>query len=195
MQRDAGALHAHGLQSIQQGLVEMQRRRGCSGSTWVFGKHGLVARHILGAHAVFVAGNVGRQRHMAVCAHQMQGLIAESKAKQRPILMRPTAQQRGFKSWGVACLVEHLQHRAHGRFFAHPHVRHHLVDNIRQDALDQQLELPAAWLFAKQTRWHHLRVVEHQQVAGFQQCWEFFEHAVDSGVATAIQQTRATALG
>ena len=112
--------------------------------------------------------------------------------------MRPTAQQGSFKCGGVARLVEHLQHRAHRRFFADLHVRHHLVRSVigvGQHPLDQQLQLPATGLFAKQTGGHHLRVVEHQQVAGLQQAGQVFETAVDEGAVATIQQTRRTALG
>jgi hypothetical protein len=48
-----------------------------------------------------------------------------------------------------------------------------------QHALDQQFELAAGGLLAEQARLDHLRVVEHQQVAGAQQRRQLAEDAVD----------------
>jgi hypothetical protein len=199
MQGDAGALNAHVLQSGQQRRIKVQRRRGCRRCARVFGKNGLVTLGVLRVLAVFVALYIGRQWHMAMGLHQAQRLIAQAEPKQGPIHIGPSTQQRGFKSDARTIAVEHAQHRAHSRFFAHLHVCHHLVGRLalhkRQDPLHQQLQLPAAGFFAKQTRWHNLRVVEHQQVALLQQSGQVFEDAVHRHSASAIEQARRAALG
>ena len=86
-----------------------------------------------------------------------------------------------------------MQHAAHGRLLADLHVRDDFV--VLQHALDQQLDLAAAGLFAKDARLDHLGVVEDQQVAGLQQIGQLVEAAVHQGGFTRIQQAGSTALG
>ena len=76
VQGDVGALHASSVQLGEQRVVKMQRGRGGCNRAGVFGKHGLVALHVVGRVAV---GDVGRQRHMAVALHHGVRVVALSR--------------------------------------------------------------------------------------------------------------------
>ena len=117
---------------------------------------------------------------MAVLLHQRVRFVAEAQAEQLAVFIGPAAQQLG----GIA--ARHLQHRAHGRPFADLHVGHHFVTG--QHALDQQFQLAARGLLAKQSRFDDLGVVEDQQVAGLQEIRQFTKDAVHRLRTTAIEQ-------
>ena len=72
-------------------------------------------------------------------------------------------------------------------------MRHHLV--ARQHPLDQQLDLAAGGLLAKQAGLDDLCVVEDEQIASVQQGWQVAEDAVCRRLAGAVQQAGGGALG
>ena len=131
--------------------------------------------------------DVGWQRHMTMGAHQRMRLVAEGKAEQLAVFIRPAPEQ------GRAEAAVHCEKRARQRFLADLHVRHHFV--ARKHPLHQQLQPATAGLGAKQACLDHLRVVEHQEIAGRQQCRQLAEHPVYRLRSAPIQQPRATALG
>ncbi len=101
---------------------------------------------------------------MPVRRHQRIRVLIERQAKQGSLLIGPAPQQGGSGGHRAAIALPQVQHRACGRLLAHLQVRQHLVASARQHALDQQLQLAARGFLAIQTRLHHLRVVENQQV-------------------------------
>ena len=195
VQRDGGALHAARVQRGQQRLVKVQRGRGRGHGAGVLGKHGLVARLVFAAGGRVAGGRVARlrafdvrrQRHVAVQRHQLVRVARKAQVEKRAVGVGPAAQQLGLKPAG------HAQARAGQGLFADLHVRGHGA--VGQYALDQQLQLAAAGLFAKQARVDDLRVVEDQQVARVQQRGQVAEHAVHRLWAAAVQQARGAALG
>ncbi|MCY1381296.1 hypothetical protein D9M69_691860 [compost metagenome] len=84
---------------------------------------------------------------------------------------------------------------------AHADVGHHLLPRAvagfvwQQHTLDQDFELATAGLLAEQPGLHHLRVVEHQQVAAAQQSGQFAEDAVHWHRPGAVEQARGAAFG
>ena len=78
-------------------------------------------------------------------------------------------------------------------FFAHPHVRCHLV--AAKHPLNQQLQLAAGGLFAKQAGVDDLGVVEHHQIAFFQKLGQLMKNAVGGRGLGAIEQLGAAAQG
>ena len=196
MQGHAGTLHALGVQCGQQGLVKMQRRRGRSHRAWCPRKHGLVTARVFFGVGVLTrprwAFDVRWQWHHAMLFHQGVRFVAQLQVKQLAVFIGPAAQQHGIKS-AVAGTTGHGHLTADQRFFAHFHVRHHLVAG--QHALNQQLEFAARSLLAKNTRLDDLGVVEDQQVARIEQAGQIAKNAVHRCRLRAIQQARAAALG
>ena len=200
MQGDVGGVHAPRLQVGQQGLVKMQRRGGRGHGTGGFGKHGLVALGVLRrvrVCALLLALNIGRQRHVPMALHQGVGVIAgvvgQHKTKQRPVGIGPAPEQGGAEAVGRAGGGVQGDGRPDLGLFAHPHVRGHLV--AAQHALNEQLQLAAGGLFAKQARFEHAGVVHDQQIAGAQQAAQIAKNPVRGWTVRGVQQPGAAALG
>jgi hypothetical protein len=67
---------------------------------------------------------------MPVLLHQRVGIVAESKAKQLPVFVGPSAQVTGRE---IVALRPHAQDRSNGWFFADLHMRYHLVRRRTRD--------------------------------------------------------------
>ena len=193
VQRDIGAAYAACLQLRQYGLVKMQRRSGRGHCARRFGKYGLIALGVLRCIrviALLLAFDVGRQGHVAVTLHQGKRVVArvvrEYKSEQRPICIRPAAQQGGAQTIGLARSTVQRHRGPDLRLFADPHVRCHLV--AAQYTLHEQLQLAAGRLFAKQSRLEHTRVVHHQQVAALQQVGQLTKNAVCRRAVACVQK-------
>ena len=200
VQRDAGALHATRSQRAEHPFVKVQRGRGRGHGAGCAGEDGLVALVVLGfvgvVAAVLLAFDVGRQRQVAVALHQLPRRLAggpvQGEAKQRAVGIGPTRQQRGVEA-AARRAARHVHRGAGQRLLADLHVRHDVIAG--EHALDEQLQLAATGLLAEHARLDHARVVEHQQVAGLQQCGQLAEDAVHRRGRATVQQARATALG
>ena len=144
VQRHAGGVHTPRCQGGQHAFVKMQCRRGRGHCAGCAGKDGLVTLFVFFGVGVFGrarrALNVRRQGHHAVLFHQGMGLIAQLQVKQLAIFIGPAAQQHRIKT-ALVCAACQVHLAAQQRFFAHLHVRHHLV--ALQHPLDQQFQLAA----------------------------------------------------
>ena len=146
---------------------------------------------------VLLAGNVGRQRNVAVALHERVGIVphivGQHEAKQGPLRIGPTPQQRGPQSVRMAGRAVQRDGFANGRLFAHPQVRGYLV--AAQHTLHQQLQLAAGGFFTKQAGLQDFGVVEHQQIARTQQGGQIAKDAVYGMAATGVKEACAGALG
>jgi hypothetical protein len=187
----------------QHGVVKVQRRCGRGHGAGGAGKYGLVALAVLGGVGVVVgvlmALDVGRQRQVAVALHQLPGALAgravQCKAEQRAVFVRPAAQQAWRQSRPLAP-AGHVHGAAALGLLADLHVGHHLVDLAAgEHTFDQQFELAAAGLLAKDARLDDAGVVEDQQVARAQQAGQFAKDAVHRGQARPSSRREALRSG
>ena len=128
---------------------------------------------------------------MATAGHQRVGVFAgralEAEAEEGTVFLGPAAEQRRAEA------ADHRQRRADRRLLADFHVRDDFV--ALQHTLDQQFELAAGGLFAKEARLDDARVVEDEQVAGAQQRGQVPEDPIDVRVGAAIEQSGSAAFG
>ncbi|MNK39658.1 hypothetical protein D3C87_582740 [compost metagenome] len=180
MQGHIGKVDALGLQLVEQGLVEMQagRRRGHGAGHLV--EDGLVARLVECIRIVF---DVRRQRQPAMRLDQLEHVGLEVQGKE----FAGALADRHIEGVGQADTATGR------RRLRRTHLGQHGA--LVEHALDQRLDLAAAFLDAKEARFEHARIVHHQQVARLQQPDDVGELAVDQGLAVQMQQARGAALG
>ena len=94
VQGDGCALRAHRVDCLQDGLVEVQPRRGRRHRAGVLRIHRLVALHIVAARRV---GDVGRQGHRTVLLQQSQRLGWKLQFEQAAIRPGPAQGRHGEK--------------------------------------------------------------------------------------------------
>ena len=161
------------LGGLQQGLIKMQGGSRRSDGPGCARKYRLVAR---GVFLRVGMGDVGRQRHMPVLLHQLVRFIAELEVEQGAVFIRPATEEDRFKpATGAA---SHVQLGAWQGLLAHFHVCHHFV--VGQHTFNQQLQLAARSLLAKDPGLDDFGVIEDQQVAGVKQPGQFTKDPVHS---------------
>ncbi len=163
----------------QHRLVEMQAGGGRGDGARCAGIDGLVARFV-GAFGRVL--DVGRQRQLAVLLGQFPaGCRGRPSPGQR--IRRRLRPARYDDLEGIG----QLQPRARLGRLAGADLR----DRVRRvdDALEQHLDLAAAFLDAEEARLDHARVVEHQQVAGCEQVRQIGEMPIaDAGGRTTCSR-------
>src|SRR3989344_1539586 len=144
----------------------------------------------------------GRERGVAGAVNEFRGRFArravQGKAEQRAVLGGPAAQQLRVKAARLAA-TSHVHHAAGQGLLADLHVGHDFITRVAslcgQHAFDQQLQLAAAGLLAKDACLDHARVVEDEQVALAQQAGQLAKDAVHRLHGAAVQQARGAAFG
>ena len=180
VQGDEGAFHAHGCQTVEHGLVEMQTggRRGHGAG--LGGVDGLVAGFV---PAVGAVRDVGGQGHAAVAFQEFQHGGGKVQLEQ----FVPAAPDLGLEG-----AVGQDQACARAGRLAGAHMRQGAPGF--GDAFDQDLDLSAAVLAAAQPGLDDAGVVEDQQVARAQQTGQVGElTVVQAAGAVQVQQPAGVA--
>jgi hypothetical protein len=185
VQRDRAAFDAARLDRREQRGVEVQRRgRRCDGAR-LGGEHGLVATLVVGP---VVAGDVRRQRHVAVPLEQDQRIVGKAQREERSV-GAAASEHLDLETFAGA----QADATARLRRLARAQLREDAV--VRLDPLDERLDGAAARLGAEQARLDDARVVDDEQVAFAQQPRQVAEDEVARPGAGAVEQARGAPLG
>nr|GEU28151.1 hypothetical protein [Tanacetum cinerariifolium] len=180
VQRDEREVHALGLERIEQRLVEVQAGSRCGHRAGHLVEHGLVAGFV---ERIGIVLDVRRQRQAAVRFDQVEHVGVEMQGKE----FAGALAHGDVEGIGQA----HLGARQRGARRAYLGQHGAVVEH----ALDQRLDLAAAFLGAEEARLEHARVVHHQQVARLQQAHDVGKLAVDDLRAVQVQQAGSAAVG
>ena len=165
--------------------VEVQRRGRRRDRARLRREHRLVATLVVGA---VVAGDVGRQRHVAVALEQLERIVGKAQLESEP-----SAPPRPSTSASKPSPLPRRRRLPGLRRLARAQLREHAPVGL--DPLDQGLDRAAARLRAEQARLDDPGVVDDQQVAFAQQPRQVAEGEVARRFARAVEQPRAAALG